>query len=480
MPSYDSAQFRRDWVYAIDSDFHSPDGTTPATYAEGQPAEWGHEHDKIPLPAEPGAAGLNADESLLAVALDQDIHIYSVADRSLSHVLRGHVSRVDALCFHPRDAAKLVSCAMNHRGGSVIAEPEIVFWDLVKQHKRALLTEDTLRVLGKRAVDGIAEGLEEAAEPWKMDEDDEAALATDVEKAISALNIKSQARTNTRIHGRLVGSFGSQVFNSTGTSLVFLPGNRPNANGDDKWDISIYDTRTHSVRLTLSGHRDAIMWVGFSPNDKLLASVSWDQTFKIWDHDTGHLMHTFRSSGQNWTGAFSPDSRFFAGTSGKGRLWVWDVAHGLEIATHNASKRWCRSVDWSPDGRRLLVGAQGLGRVLEYDLKSQAVVQERVLSTAKSPKILQQMGASFLEVTMVKYLNRGRMVALKACGSDDGVEVFDFVSCRKWRFAPAQGLDRGWAFGGNFVVVEGLGMIASVDADAVRFWKIPFEEGKFD
>ena len=79
---------------------------------------------------------------------------------------------------------------------------------------------------------------------------------------------------------------------------------------------------------------------------------------------------------------------------------------------------------------------------------------------------------------MVKYLDRGRMVALKARGSDDGLEVLDFVGCRKWRFAPPQGLDRGWAVGGNFVVVEGMGMIASVDADAVRFWKVPFGGGE--
>lgn len=121
---------------------------------------------------------------------------------------------------------------------------------------------------------------------------------------------------------------------------------------------------------------------------------------------------------------------------------------------------------------------EGLGRVVVFDLKRQSVVQERVLNVEESPELLRQMGGSFLEVTKVQYLDRGRKMALKACGSDDGLEVYDFVANRKWRFAPERGLDRGWAFGGDLVVLQRKGMIASVDSDAVTFWKVPFGEGE--
>ena len=478
MPSYSSREFQKDWVYAIDKDFHSRDGTTPATWAAGQPAEWGREHAKIPLPTEPGAASLNADASLLAIALENDIHLYSISDLSLYQVLTGHVSRVDALCFHPKDARTLVSCAKNARAGSEKREPEIVFWHIDKERKGTLLSPDAIHTLGKRAVDSIVQGL--ASNPsssWQMNSDDQSVLAKDVEDVITTLNIKSQLRTKTRISGRLANHFGAQVFNSTGSSMAFFPGPRPPSNGDDRWDICIYDLPTDTVRLTLSGHRDAITWVGFSPNDKLFASVSWDKTFRIWDHETGNLLHTFRSEGQNWTGAFSPDSRFFAGTNGQGRLWMWDVVHGLEVATHKLSLgKWHRHLDWSPNGKRLVIGGQDLGGVVVFDVKSQSVVQERVLSTRKSPELLQQMGSSYTEISEVRYLDEGRKIAFK-CACDDGLEVYDFLENRKWRFAPAQGLDRGWSSAG-FVVFEEKGMIASVDADAVRFWKVPFGEGE--
>ena len=125
MSFYSSSDFQRDWVYAIKKDFHSRDGTTPATWAAGQPAEWGREHAKIPLPTEPGATSLNTDASLLAIALENNIHLYSISDLSLYQVLKGHTGRVDALFFHPKDARTLVSGAMYDRDGS--EKREIVF-----------------------------------------------------------------------------------------------------------------------------------------------------------------------------------------------------------------------------------------------------------------------------------------------------------------------------------------------------------------
>ena len=157
---------------------------------------------------------------------------------------------------------------------------------------------------------------------------------------------------------------------------------------------------------------------------------------------------------------------------------MWDVVHELEVTTCDLLPwgRWHRRLDWSPDGKRLVVGSRELGAVVIFDVKSQSVVQERVLSTRKSPEVLREMGSSFLEVSEVRYVDGGRKVAFK-CACDDGLEVYDILQNRKWRFAPAQGLDRGWS-GGDFVVLEEKGMIATIDADAVRFWKVPFGGGE--
>lgn len=477
MPCYSSNQFYKDWVYAIDKDFQSPDGT-PAHYAPGQPKYWGEEHASIPLPTSPSSSSLNADHSLIAVALEHDIHIYATyGHMSLQQTLKGHVSKVDTVRFHPKDPEALVSCAVNYTRGSVPAEPAIIFWNLYEQRQRPLLSKEAVAQLGRRAASSVACGIQDmGTTSYEMDEGEKESLGQDVGKVITALNVKSQIRDNAKIHGRLSSSFGSQTFNSTGSSIAFLPGDRPGSNSDDKWDICIWDTVKKETRLTLVAHRDAIMWIGFSPSDALIASVSWDKTFRIWSNDTGSLLHTFHSNSQNWTGGFSADSRFFAGTSGEGRFWVWDLVSGIEVLTHEfgSQGRWCRTLDWSPDAKQLLIGGETLGRVIVFDVKRQEVVQERLLSTRKCPPDAQRMAMGYLEATNARYLPRseGAKIVYRTNG-DNGVEVYDAKGNRKWRSAPPQGENKGW--GSEILILEERGLIASVDGDAIRFWEVPLD-----
>lgn len=476
MPSYSSDKFYKDWVYAIDKDFQSPDGT-PAQYAPGQPKYWGEEYASIPLPTAPSSSSLNADHSLIAVALENDIQIYATdGDMSLQQMLKGHTSKVDTVRFHPKDPEALVSCAMNSTGGSVAAEPAIIFWNLDKQRQRRLLSKAAVAQLGRRAASFVAcdiEGLDTT--PWVLDEGEEESIGQDIGKAITALNVKSQLRDNVKIHGRLSSSLGSQTFNLTGSSIAFLPGNRPRSNGDEQWDICIWNTIEKETRFTLIAHRDAIMWIGFSPDDTLIASVSWDKTFRIWSHETGSLLHTFHSNSQNWTGGFSADSRFFAGTSGEGRFWVWDLVHGIEVLTHKFGScgRWCRTLDWSPNMKQIVIGGRNVGKVIVFDIKRQEIVQKRLLSIRECPPDVQRIAEGFLEAKNARYLpgSEGAKIVYRTSG-DNGVEVYDVKENRKWRSAPAQGENKGWGLG--ILVLEERGLIASVDGDAIRFWEVPF------
>ena len=198
----------------------------------------------------------------------------------------------------------------------------------------------------------------------------------------------------------------------------------------DKCDVCIWDATKKEVSLTLEGHTDAIMWAGFSLNDKLIGSVSWDKTFRIWSHANGILLHIFKSNHQNWTGGFSPDSRFFVGRSGEGRFWVWNVVDGSEIATHAVELHGCcRTLNWSPDGKQLVVGRERFGRLVLYDLESRSVAQERLLSPVKSPE---ELWGVMLEVSLAKCLPGGSKIAFQV-KLDHGVEIEDL--CREQEVA---------------------------------------------
>ncbi len=465
---YHPEQFSEDWVYAIAKDFKSPNGEA-AQWASGQPAGDGQEQYRIPLSSTPTAASANANGTLMALGQEHDIHVYNINDMSLHQVLKGHISRVDTLEFHPTDPNKLLSSAMNQRGGSVKAEPVIIFWNVEK--KQELLDETVIKDLGARAASVVADNLKELTSTWTMSHKEREDLAQDVASSLTALNIKSTIQAMTQIHGRLAHNFGSHTYNCDGTSMVYLPGPRPRSNTVDDWDICIWDTGKQEIKHTLKGHTDSLMWIGFSPNDELIASVSWDQTFRIWSHANGQLLHVFKSNQQNWTGGFSPDSRFFAGTSGDGHLFIFDVVQGIEIAVHDFRRPsgWFRTLSWSPHGKQLVLGGRDCGPVFVYDIESRSMVQERLLSTKKCPEESRRFIGGHLEICSAQYLDGGRKIAYKMPG-DGSVEVYDFEENRKWRFAP-EAKKQDWQ--SDLLVFERVGLIASMDADAVRFWKIP-------
>jgi WD40 repeat protein len=62
--------------------------------------------------------------------------------------------------------------------------------------------------------------------------------------------------------------------------------------------------------LVLQGHTGRVISVAFSPDDKRLASASFDNTVKIWEAQTGDELLTLRAhDGWVYSVAFSPDGK---------------------------------------------------------------------------------------------------------------------------------------------------------------------------
>ena len=53
----------------------------------------------------------------------------------------------------------------------------------------------------------------------------------------------------------------------------------------------LWDLRRKSLRIVLTGHTRALRDLAFSPNGGLLASASADGTVKLWDVESGALVH---------------------------------------------------------------------------------------------------------------------------------------------------------------------------------------------
>jgi WD40 repeat protein len=296
-----------------------------------------------------------------------------------------------------------------------------------------------------------------------------------------------------QISGRLLGRPLTSPFSPSGKWMAYRSGGYALADKNTAWDVKVCNTDNFQHRFTLEGHTDNIPWIGWSPDESLIGTVSWDQSFRIWDAKTGKAIHVFHTDGQNWIGAFSPDSKYFAATCGTGSLHIYCLADGSTYWTHQAGgfDQWRRALDWHPSGRWLALGTRDIGKLQFFDVQNKMLRMERTLSTAESKpdkEELRDMMGGYLELSQVQFLDQGNKITLWAYG-DNSVEVYDLAQGKKWRFARG-GTEDGPRAGewrdneGKVTSGNGFGMLtwqnsqtgvhmfASLDFDGIRIWSM--------
>lgn len=131
------------------------------------------------------------------------------------------------------------------------------------------------------------------------------------------------------------------------------------------WDLV---TGKQMKEVELAGAKDAQWIVEFSPGASHVA-LRLKENIAVVDTKTGKVAVELEGAGPTETGgikqmggAFSPDGKRFAAGAGKGRIAVWDVATGKQLACSKARHATYGDfifVRFSPDGRFLATGAGG-------------------------------------------------------------------------------------------------------------------------
>jgi WD40 repeat protein len=80
----------------------------------------------------------------------------------------------------------------------------------------------------------------------------------------------------------------------------------------------------------LIGHTEPVSRISFSPNGRLIASASSNQTFKVWDAITGLEVFTVKEPAK--CVAFCPDGKRIA-TANMQTIRIWDASTGQEMLT---------------------------------------------------------------------------------------------------------------------------------------------------
>jgi uncharacterized protein with WD repeat len=96
-----------------------------------------------------------------------------------------------------------------------------------------------------------------------------------------------------------------------------------------------------------------------SPDGKMMASASCDQTVNLWELSSGKLLRNFTGQAESMARiAFSPDGQLIA-SGGGNTISVWNVGTGQELYTLRVDSNWFNRinfVDFSPNSETLISG----------------------------------------------------------------------------------------------------------------------------
>jgi WD40 repeat protein/tRNA A-37 threonylcarbamoyl transferase component Bud32 len=131
-------------------------------------------------------------------------------------------------------------------------------------------------------------------------------------------------------------------------------------------DIIVFDAVTGEQIQRLSGHEGGLNYVVYSPDGSLLASCGTDLTIRLWDVASGTRLRTLRGHRTEnnytvWMLDFRPDGKQIVSVA-EDALKIWDVQSGALLHSFPQTKT-LRCVKYSPDGSRIV--AAGDNRILQ-------------------------------------------------------------------------------------------------------------------
>lgn len=118
-------------------------------------------------------------------------------------------------------------------------------------------------------------------------------------------------------------------------------------------------TKSNKPLARLHGHQKGVNHVTFSPDGRMLASASFDNSVKLWNAKDGKFINSLRGHvAPVYQCAWSADSRLLVSGSKDSTLKVWEVRTCKMKEDLPGHQDEVFAVDWSPDGQKVASGGR--------------------------------------------------------------------------------------------------------------------------
>jgi ribosome assembly protein 4 len=130
--------------------------------------------------------------------------------------------------------------------------------------------------------------------------------------------------------------------------------------GSDDFTMFLWDPLRNDKPLArMTGHQKAVNHVNFSPDGRLIASASFDNSVKIWDSNTGKFVKNLRGHVSSvYQVCWSSDSRMLVSASKDATCKVWDYRTGKLKVNLPGHLDEVYAIDWSPGGDKVASGGK--------------------------------------------------------------------------------------------------------------------------
>lgn len=256
---------------------------------------------------------------LASYGRDNIVKLWNVDNGLLARTFQGHLSRVSALDFAP-DGKQMASG--DEQGG-------IKLWNSA--------TGAEIKTLAERGA-GRIEALVFAP--------DGGTIATSYYRhnTIQLWEVKTGALKTIENAGQIY-------------ALAFSPDGKQIASAGKA--IRIWDVQRRAEIKTLTGDPDFFTAAAFSPNGKQIVTGGWDKTVRVWEVESGKILHSFQEESPINSVSFSPDGRYVVSAANQAKVAkVWDVITGKAVRKLGAHPDRLKAATFSPDGQYIASGSE--------------------------------------------------------------------------------------------------------------------------